>query len=246
MTTHTTRAARITAADARDPDPTGNAAGAAGQGRLRLVAAALATSAVTLAALVVTHPWGPRLDSSSDEVFSYGQLLEYREAAWPSMLVDGFAYGILAVCAAVAVCHLVAGRGRVAALVGSVATVAGGLLFAMGAAGHATLAWYATSPGLSGAAGCDLIGYVNDNPVQVLAPQMAGFALVTLGTLILAVALFRGRTVPRVLVLAFVLATVLLFVELPGDAMNIVQAAQLLLVGAVAVPLWCSVAHRHG
>ena len=71
----------------------------------------------------------------------------------------------------------------------------------------------------------------------MLVPQTTGFFLVTLGTLVLTAALVHGRVVPRLVGVVFVLLTVALF-AVSGQAMNAVQAAQMLLIGAVAIPLW--------
>ncbi len=210
---------------------------ARGPGRTRMVAVCLAASAVTLAALVLTHPWGPRLDSSSAATFSYDLLKTNRDAAWPATMLDAFAFGVLTICVALAAGHLVRGRGRLAATIGGVATVAGGVLFAMGAAGSATLTWYVTSTALSEESGRDLIAFMNDHPGHVLVPQTTGFFLVTLGTLVLTAALVHARVVPRLAGAAFVLLTVALF-AVSGQAMNAVQAAQMLLIGAIAIPLW--------
>ena len=46
---------------------------------------------------------------------------------------------------------------------------------------------------------------------------------------------------PRLAVVAFVVLTVALFVGLPGTAMDLAQAAQVIVAGALAVPLWRSV-----
>ena len=194
------------------------------------------TSAATIAVLVATHPWGDRLDSGSDDILSYATLHAHRDAAWPSILLDGFAFAILGMCAALATCHLVRGRGRVAALVGSVLAIAGGVLFAMGGFGFATLVWFTTGLSEDDAAG--MISFANDHPGHLMGVQMAGFALFTLGTLTLSVALARARAVPLAAVIGFVALTVGLFVPLPGRGIDVVQVAQMLLVGALAVPLW--------
>jgi hypothetical protein len=205
-------------------------------GRLRVVAAALATSAATVAVLVATQPWGERLDSSSEEILSYATLQPHRDAAWPSILLDGFALAVLGISAALATCHLARGRGRVAALLGSLLAIAGGVLCAMGSSAFVTMVWFAT--GLSEEGAADLIVFANDHPGHLLGVQMAGFALFTLGTLTLSVALARAKAVPLAAVLGFVALTVGLFVPLPGRGIDVVQVAQMLLIGTLAVPLW--------
>ena len=152
-------------------------------GRIRVAAAALAACAATIAGLLVATPWGDRLDSSSDDFLDYDYLLEVRDAAWPSMLLDGFAFAVIGLALGLGVLHLTRTRGRVAALVGAVLTTAGGILFAMGAAAFATLGWFATAPGLPDGSGRALVDYANDHPGHLMGLDMAGFVTFTLGTL---------------------------------------------------------------
>ena len=222
------------------PSALADATPVAGPGRLRLVAGTLAVASIALAVLVVTHPWGDRLDSSADDVLSYGGLPTDPDTAWAAMLVDVFVFGVVAVCLAIGTCHLVRGRGRVAAATGSVLVVAGGLLSAMGGFAFATITWFATE--LPEASGRDLVSVANDNVAQLLGAEMAGFLCVTLGSLVLAAALFRARAVPRLAITAYVVLTVALFVGLSETAMDLAQAAQVLVAGALAVPLWRSAA----
>lgn len=207
------------------------------RGRIRLVAATLAAASATLAVLVVTHPWGERLDSSADEVLSYEHVVDNHANAWPAMLADVVAFGLVAVCAAIGVAHLVRGRGRTLATVGAVLVVLGGLLSAMGSFAFTTVVYFAAE--LPEGAGRELVDTANDDVTHLLGVEMAGFLLFTLGSLVLAVALARGRVVPRAAVAAFVLLTIGLFAA-TGTALDVVQAAQVLLTGAVAIPLFRS------
>jgi hypothetical protein len=75
--------------------------------------------------------------------------------------------------------------------------------------------------------------YAVDNPGHLLGLQMAGFLLVTLGSLVLMGALWRSRSVPRWLPIGYAVLTVGLFV-LDGAALNIVQAVQTLSLVTVA------------
>ena len=215
--------------------PTTDHAEAVHAGRIRLVAATLAAASATLAVLVVTHPWGERLDSSADDVLAYDQIVDNHANAWPAMLADVVAFGLVAVCAAIGVAHLVRGRGRAVATVGGVLVVLGGLLSAMGSFAFTTVVYFAAE--LPEGAGRDLVDTANDDVTHLLGVEMAGFLLVTLGSLVLAAALLRGRVVPRPPVVAFVLLTIGLF-AVTGTALDLVQAAQVLLAGALAIPLW--------
>lgn len=210
-------------------------------GRIRLVAATLAAASLTLAALVLTHPWGERLDSSADDVLAYDHIVDNHANAWPAMLVDILAFGLIAVCLAIGVAHLVRGRGRTLATVGGALVVLGGLLSAMGSFAFTTVLYFVAE--MPEGAGQELVDTANDDVTHLLGVEMAGFLLFTLGSLVLAAALVRGRAVPRLAVAAFVVLTVGLFVA-TGTALDIVQAAQVLLAGAVAIPLLRSAARR--
>jgi hypothetical protein len=74
---------------------------------------------------------------------------------------------------------------------------------------------------------------VETAPGHLMAVQMAGFLLFTLGSLILMAALWRARSVPRWLPVTFLALTVGLF-ALSGVALNVVEAAQFLILPVIA------------
>jgi hypothetical protein len=201
--------------------------------RIRIVAGALAASALTIAGLLVTTPWGDRYDSSADEVLAYDRLGPVRDGAWAGMLADGIAFAVLGLCLGIVVCHLVRERGRVAALVGAAVTTVGGICFAMGGFAFATLTWFAS--GIAEDDGRALVAYANDNTLHMLGASMAGFLLFTLGGLVLAGALFRARAVPAAGLAAYVLLVLAQFTPLPGRALDFLQIAMMALFVALAV-----------
>jgi hypothetical protein len=213
---------------------------ASSSGRIRLVAGAVAIGAVTVAGLVLTHPWGDRVDSSSDDVLNYNTLQPHRGAAWSATLVDNFAYAVVMVCLAIGVCYVVRARGRIGATIGSVLLVAGGVVYAMGGFAFASIVWFGT--GLPKDQSQEFLAFANDHAGRLVGVEAGGFVLITLGTLTVAGALVRAKVVPWLAAAVFVALTVALFVGLPMTAMNIAQAAQVLMVGAVAVPIWRSAA----
>jgi hypothetical protein len=210
-----------------------------GASRIRVAAGALAASAATGAVLLVTKPWGERVDTSADGFLSYDTMLRVRDAAWWGMLADGFALAVIGLSLSLCVLHLTGGRGRIAGLVGAVATMAGGVLFAMGATAFATFVWYATAPGLPGGEGRALLDYANDHAAHLVGVHMAGFAAYTLGTVVLVAALIRARSLPLVAPIAFLLLTAAVFV-MPGAslALDILQIAQLVMLVAFAIVVW--------
>jgi hypothetical protein len=210
-----------------------------GVARVRTAAAALATASLTVAGLLATKPWGDRLDSGADDFLVYDKLLEVRDAAWISMLVDGFAYAVIGFTVGLGVLHLARDRGRVAALVGAVLTTAGGILFAIGAGAFATFGWFATAPGLPDGAGRSLVDYANDHVGHVVGADMLGFVTYTLGSLVLAAAAIRARAVPVVAVAVFVVLTLLQFVMPAGhDVLNYLQIVMMLMLAGLAAVVW--------
>jgi hypothetical protein len=225
----TTSPTRIhTDATAPSPGPT----------RLRVAAVALGASAAAIGVLLATTPWGDRLDSSSDDVLNYDSLVKVHDAAWPSMLVDGFAFAVIGLTVGLGVLHLVRGRGRIAALVGAVLTTAGGILFAMGAIGFAAIGWFASADGLSNGTGQALVDFANDNPGHLMGPDMAGFLLTAVGSLVIAAALIRSRVLPVYVVVAYILLILVQFSGIPGRAMDFVQIAMMLMLIGFAGVLW--------
>jgi hypothetical protein len=226
--TATSPARTHTDATAPSPEPT----------RLRVAAAALGASAAAISVLLATTPWGDRLDSGSDDVLNYDSLVKVHDAAWPSMLIDGFAFAVIGLTVGLGVLHLVRGRGRIAALVGAVMTTAGGILFGMGAVGLATIGWFASAPGLSDGTGQSLVDFANDNPGHLMGPDMAGFLLTAVGSLVLAAALIRSRAVPVYAVVAYILLTLVQFSGIPGRAMDFLQIAMMVMLLGFAAVLW--------
>jgi hypothetical protein len=197
--------------------------------RTAIVSATLALGAVAVALIVLWQPWGER------DALSYAEIQPHRDAAWLGTMVDGLAIAAIGVTLGLVVCRLVAGRGAALATIGAVLTGVGGVAFAAGMISFGSFAWYATDPAaVAPDAGDAMMTYVVDKPGHMMATQMAGFLLFTVGSLLLMGALWRARAVPRWLPIAYLALTVGLFV-LGGVAMNVVQAAQTLLLVPVAV-----------
>jgi len=196
--------------------------------RTAVVSAVLALGAVAIAVIVLWQPWGER------DALSYTDIAPHRDGAWLGTLVDGLAIAAVGVTLAIAVCRLVRGRGAALATIGSVLTGFGGVAFFAGMFAFGSLSWYATSPdALPPDTGSAFMTYVNDNPGHVMLPQMIGFLLFTLGSLLLMGALWRSRSAPRWLPVAYLVLTVGVF-ALGGVLLNVVQAVQTLLLVVVA------------
>jgi hypothetical protein len=74
----------------------------------------------------------------------------------------------------------------------------GAAIYGVGIGGWATVYYFGTDPGsLDPATAARLIDHVNDDTARMLAVPIGGALLVALGSIVLAVALWRARTVPR-------------------------------------------------
>jgi len=209
-----------------------------GSGRVRLTAAALAASSATVIVLLATTPWGDRLDSGADEILIYDKLLDGRDVAWPSMLLDAFAFAVIGLTVGLGVLHLARAKGRVAALLGAALSTAGGILFAMGGTAFATLVWFISADGLPRGAGQSLVDYANDHPGHLVGPSIAGFLLTTIGALVLSVALIRARAVPVPAVIVYIVLTLVQFIGPQGRTLDVLQIAMMGLLIGFASAIW--------
>lgn len=192
------------------------------------VSALLTVGALAVAGVVLWQPWGER------DHLGYADIAPHRDAAWLGAVIDGFGYAAVGIALGLAVCALAPGRGSTWATVGAVLTGFGGVAFCAGMISFGSLAWYATSTeAIPAASGTTLMSYLESDPGHLLGVQMAGFLLVTVGSLVLMAALWRARSVPRWLPIAYLVLTVGVF-TLAGLALNVVQAAQVLSLIVVA------------
>lgn len=188
--------------------------------RVRIVAAALVLGSSAVAATLLLRPGPARND------LSYASFAAVRDGAWAATVVDHVGFIVAAFALAIAVCVLTPSRGAVWANIGAVLTAVGGTLFAGGVIAIGVLGWYATAPdALSPASGTALMTYLAENPGHVSGPQIPGFLLFNLGSLLLAVALWRAGSVPRWLPILWAVLTVAQFVGLPGRMLDLVQVA---------------------
>ncbi|GIE97611.1 hypothetical protein [Paractinoplanes rishiriensis] len=198
-----------------------------GTARATLIATLLSLASLAVAVVVLWQPWGER------DALGYADIAPHRDAAWLGTLVDGLAFAVVGVTLGLAVCILAPKRGSTPAAIGAVATGLGGIAFGTGMFSFGALAWFATDTStLPAAAGTALMSRVEGAPGHLMAVQMTGFLLFTVGSLILMAALWRARSVPRWLPVAFLVLTVALF-ALSGVALNVVEAAQFLLLPVI-------------
>jgi hypothetical protein len=208
--------------------PTTPTSTGAGRARAAIVAALLTLGALAVAVVVLWQPWGGR------DQLAYADIAPHADAAWLGALIDGLGFAAIGIALGLAVCMLVPAKGSTLANVGAVMTGIGGVAFCAGMISFASFAWYATNTAaLPIDSGTSLMSYVEDNGGHLMGVQMAGFLLVTLGSLVLMGALWRSRAVPRWLPIAYLVLTVGVF-ALGGVLLNVVQAVQTLSLIAVA------------
>jgi hypothetical protein len=202
-----------------------------GRGRSLLVAVMLAAAAAVSAGVLLFRPWPVR------NSFLYAELAPVRDAIWTAIFVDAIAFATIAISLALAVGILARTRGARLATVGAVVTMLGGVLFAMGAFAFAAFTWQVTDPSVLPAdVGTRVLAAAVASPEHLMLPQLLGFLLYTLGSIILIAALFRSHAVPSWLPVAMLVGVVaqfgfhdriLDFVQIGTMALLIVLAAVL-------------------
>lgn len=213
--------------------PTGVAMGAAGsRARVVIVVIALVLGTIGSAGLGLWHP----APDTADDLWSYGLVAGIRDLWWAWHVFGGLATAIVAVALGVAVCLLAPVRGSVWANLGAVLTALGGLCFFGGVAGEGILGAYVTDPdALPVEAGTAFWTHFSDNFAPIGAILIPGFLLLTIGPLLLAVALWRAKSVPRWLPIAMALSNVATFFIPFGvlaDVLNVI------FFGAVVATAW--------
>jgi hypothetical protein len=196
--------------------------------RIRIVQVMLTTGSLAVIGFLLVRPGAERADRS------YAAVSAGRDAAWTGHLIERLGYGLAGFGLALATCVIVRHRGAVWANVGAVMVALGGVLFA--AVGYAigVLDWYVTAtdavPTPSGTA---LLTYVENNPARLAGADVAGFLLLTLGSLLISVALWRSGVVPKALPAVIAALTLAQFVLPQNGVMDVGQA--LLMASFVAV-----------
>ena len=179
--------------------------------RITILAIVLGTTAIAAA---VAGVFWPEPDGGG-ETYSYADIAPDRGLWWG--LLGGLA--VLAVVnvtlQAVATMFLVRGRGSAWATVGGSLMWLGIAAQAVGVAGWASAYFYPTDPALEKSVGSAVIEAANDDEAHLFAFLVSGALLVTLGTVLQCVGLFRAHVVPVWVPIAL-LFTLLTFI-VPGN-----------------------------
>jgi hypothetical protein len=197
----------------------------------RAVAAVTSLGALAVVAVLVWRPWVDR------NAFGYGDIAPHRNAIWAGSLIDGLGFALAAIGLGIAACWLAQGRGRGLAVPGALLTAAGGITFAMGSTAFAAAGWLATSDAIPEKAGRALLHTVGSEGSQLFVPAAVGFLVTTLGSLLIAAALLRARTIPTWIPVALIVLTLAQFVPLPSRALDLVEMGATLTFALVAVSM---------
>lgn len=189
----------------------------------------LVLGAAISALLLLLTPWGERNE------IGYAAVAPIRDAFWAGILLDGLATVAVTLGLSSIVLGLVQRAGAVPARLGAVLAVAGGVTFALGGFGYATLAWHVTDPSiLDPAAGTAVLQNAIENPQHSLLVQIVGFLAMSLGIMLLTVALLRSGTLPQWLPIVVLVTSVLAFV-VPPRGKDLIQVVQLLALVAIGL-----------
>jgi hypothetical protein len=176
--------------------PRARLAKATGTPRLPLLFAVIlitSLSAVALSVVAFAKPIG-----HGDGLPVYAAIAPNRSYVWAFFLIAGVQLIVGACAVALAVWLLAPARGARWATVGGSIVWLGAAIYGVGIGGWATLYYFGTDTAtLDPATAARLIDHANDDTARMLAVPIGGALLVALGSMLLAVALWRARTVPR-------------------------------------------------
>jgi hypothetical protein len=165
-------------------------------GRLGLLFAVILVTSVTAAGLSLVSLLKP-IGAGGDALPGYAALAPVRDYAWAFFTFAGVQMVVGVCAAAVAAWILVPARGARWATVGGSLVWLGAALYAVGIGGWAAVYYFGTDRALGAATATRMIERYNDDAVHMLLVPVGGAVLVTLGSLLLAIALWRARSVPR-------------------------------------------------
>jgi hypothetical protein len=167
----------------------------AAPGRLALLFAVILVTSVTavgLAILSMAKPIGP----GGDALPGFAAVAPLRGYAWGFFTFAGVQMVVGVCAAALATWILTPARGARWATAGGALVWLGAAAYAVGIGGWAAVYYFGSDARL-GRAGAGLIDRFNHDGAHMMAVPIGGALLVALGGLLLAVALWRARSVPR-------------------------------------------------
>jgi hypothetical protein len=183
-------------------------------GRMALLSAVLVVTSVSAAGLSLVSLLKP-IGAGGDALPDYAALAPVRDYAWAFFTLAGVQL-VVGICAA-ALAGWILAPGRWATVGGAVMCL-GAALYAVGIGGWAAVYYFGADAGTLGpAAATRLIDHYNADAAHMLAVPIGGAVLVLIGGLLLSVALWRARSVPRWVPVVSAVASVATML-LPPDA----------------------------
>jgi hypothetical protein len=179
--------------------------------RVTAVCAVLAITAVATIPMGLLWPGG----SNSGSVLRVEDVQSYRQTWWILVTGGALVTSLNVPAQAISVLTLVRQRGARAASWGAGLMWVGAVMEAVGLAGFASAYFYPSDPSVSHAAGAAVFGAIAQDHAHLLAIQLPGHLLSTIGIVIQAIALFRSGVVPRWV--PVVSLSILLTYAIPGS-----------------------------
>jgi hypothetical protein len=192
--------------------------------RLALLFAVIVATSVASWVLALVSYLRPAADG--DSLPTYGDVAAMRTFLWAFFVLARVNLVIGVCAAALAGWILTPDRGSGWATVGGSIVWLGAAVYGVGVGGWATAYYFATDRTvLRPSIGTALVDRINHDTLHILVVPVAGALAVAIGVLVLAVGLWRARSVPRWVVIAGVAASVALLVMPPSSAAGVVAEA---------------------
>jgi hypothetical protein len=163
--------------------------------RTRITAVCVLLALTGIAAIPIGLLWPG--SSNSGTVLTVDDVQSYRQTWWVLIMSGAVLTSLNVPAQAIAVLVLVRERGAKAATWGAGLMWVGAVLEAIGLAGFAAAYFYPSDPSVSHAAGAEVFSSIAQDHAHLLAIQLPGHLVSTIGIVVQAVALFRSNVVPR-------------------------------------------------
>jgi hypothetical protein len=161
--------------------------------RITAVCAVLALTGLASIPMGLLWPGG----SNSGTVLTVEDVASYRQTWWVLIMSGAVLTSLNVPAQAVAVLTLVRDKGAKAATWGAGLMWVGAVMESVGLAGFAAAYFYPSDPAVSDGAGADVFSSIANDHAHLLAIQLPGHLLMTIGIVVQAVALFRSKAVPK-------------------------------------------------
>jgi hypothetical protein len=195
----------------------------AGHRRLALLFAVIVVTSLSAFALAFASFVKP---IGGDGLPDYAAIAPHRGYLWAFFVIAGVQLIVGACAAALAALFLAPDRGARWATVGASLVWLGAAMYGVGIGGWAAVYYFATDPDTLGSATAQrLVDHINDDTARMLAVPIGGALLVAVGSLLLALALWRACTVPRWVPIIGAVSTVLTVLAAPDGIVGLIGEA---------------------